>query len=313
MSVDLSVVVVSYNTRELLWACLASVVANLGQHRLPDGQILSDELWVVDNASTDGSTEMVAREFPGAKLIANDENRGFAAANNMALQQSTGRYVLLLNPDTIVLDDALSRLVTFMDHHERVGAAGVKLLNPDRTLQHSCFRFPTLPMAFLDFFPLHHRLLDSRVNGRYPRQLYAGAPFPIDHPLGACFIVRRSASEQVGWLDESFFMYSEEVDWCIRLKRHGWEVYCVPEAQVIHYGAQSTQQVRGPMLVELYRSRYLYARKHHRRLYRLVFRKIVHVGVSRELRRADAMLRSGAISESDFAQRRSAYLSILAL
>lgn len=360
MKVDLSVVVVSYNTRDLLRECLKSVSATLGgsqapfclsepertpachsdpersageesprsaSKRLPgkdedilrfaqDGKACQDdirlqfEVFVVDNASTDGSAQMVAAEFPGVHLIANGENRGFAAANNQALKQSSARYVLLLNPDTIVLPEALQRLIDFMEQDPRAGAAGVALLNPDGTPQHSSFHFPTLTMVFLEFFPLNHRLTDSRLNGRYPLSRYGGRPFEIDHPLGACFIVRRTAAEQVGWLDEDYFIYCEEVDWCWRLKRAGWKIFCVPQAKVVHYGAQSTRQFRGRMLVELHRSRQILFRKHYGRLYRYLARRIVGLGVAAEERRARAEEESGDIDRHELRRRLDTYEQI---
>jgi GT2 family glycosyltransferase len=224
MKTDLSIVVVSYNTRQLLKECLDSVYASLAE------SILVSEVVVVDNASQDGSAVMVRKHFPRFRLIANEDNRGFAAANNQALRAlgyGTGdtshpplpKYAMLLNPDTIVGRRALTTLVRFMDENPKAGACGARLLHSDGSFQHSAFAFPTLLQVFLDFFPINYRLTDSRANGRYPRRLYrAGEPFPIDHPLGAALMVRREAIEQVGLLDEGFFMYCEEIDWCLRLK-----------------------------------------------------------------------------------------------
>jgi hypothetical protein len=148
---------------------------------------------------------MVREKFPDVRLIVNMDNRGFAGANNQGFAESTGRYVLMLNPDTSVCDGAIETLATFMDTHPDAGVCGGKLLYPDGTLQHSAFHFPTLAQIFLDLFPLNRRLTDSRINGRYPRTAYAhGKAFRVDHPLGADFMVRRQAAEQVGWLDERF-------------------------------------------------------------------------------------------------------------
>lgn len=228
---------------------------------------------------------MVRQEFPEARLLPLDENRGFAAANNLAIRDSDARYVLLLNPDTEVLGDAPAALVRFLDAHPTVGACGGRLLNPDLTFQHSCFHFPTLPMSFFDFLPLNHRIVNSRLNGRYPRRWY-NRPFPIDHPLGACLMVRREAIRQVGVLDEGFFMYCEEVDWCYRIKQAGWEIYYTPDAEIVHHGGQSTRQRAGPMLIELHRSRDRFFRKHYGGAYAEAARAIVRLGMAAASRRA---------------------------
>jgi N-acetylglucosaminyl-diphospho-decaprenol L-rhamnosyltransferase len=271
---DLSVVVVSYNTRDLLRACLTSVISTMSS-------TANYEVFVVDNASLDGSAAMVKDTFPRVRLMANRENRGFAAANNQAIRESTGQYVILLNPDTLVMDGALERMAKFMEGHPNVGAVGPRLVFPDGSFQHSAFSFPTLPMIFFDFFPLNHRLINSRLNGRYARALYdAGDPFPIDHPLGAGLMVRRRTIEEVGSLDERFFMYCEEIDWCMRIKEAGWQIFCFPRAQIIHYVGQSTKQFRAAMFVELHKSRYRLYEKHYSRSFLRMARLVVNVGLA---------------------------------
>lgn len=317
MSLDLSVVIVSYNTRDLLRDCLRSVFASLDcplPLSTPDASgHLAAEVWVVDNASADGSAALVATEFPQVRLVANDKNLGFAAANNQALHQSKGRYVLLLNPDAVVLGDAFGHLVAFLDENPAAAAAGAVLLNGDGTLQDSCFHFPTLLMSLFDFFPLNHRVSNSRWNGRYPLRRYAGHPFPIDHPLGACLIVRRAVAEKVGWLDADFFMYCEEVDWCLRIKRAGWQIYCVTQAKVIHYGGQSTAQFRGQMLVALHHSRQQLFAKHYGPGYQWAHRQIVRLGVAAEALRAWRSARRGQIGEQELIERMAAYNTIFRL
>src|ERR1035437_3754609 len=216
--VDLAVVIVSYNTAGLLRQGLTSLTNSLSRE-----PTLTSAIVVVDNGSTDGSVEMVRSEFPRVQLIALGENRGFAAANNVGLRVIDASYVLLLNPDTEVLGDAPGALARFLAANPNVGVAGGRLLNADLTFQHSCFRFPTLPMTLLDIFPLNHRLTSSWLNGRYPRSAYSQT-FSIDHPLGACLIVRAEVIRRVGAFDEGFFMYCEEVDWCYRIKQAGWEI-----------------------------------------------------------------------------------------
>ena len=265
----LSVIIVSYNTRSLLANCLASVAA---EPRPPD------EVIVVDNASADGSAALVRAQFPHVQLIANTENRGFAAACNQGLQAASGNFLCLLNPDTQLFPGALDALASFLESNHEVGVVGPTLLHTDGTYQHAAFRFPTLPMALIDFFPLNHRLLNSRLNGRYPFTLYEH-PFAMDHPLGACMLVRREACADVGLLDERFFMYCEEIDWCRRVKQAGWEIMHVPGARVVHHGGQSTQQAAGRMFVELHRSRFRLFAKHYSRRYQWTARGIVTVGI----------------------------------
>jgi GT2 family glycosyltransferase len=313
MKTDLSIVIVSYNTRQLLKECLNSVHASLAE------SALTSKVVVVDNASHDGSAAMVRKHFPQVRLIANRDNRGFAAANNQALRAigyGTGNtphplppaYVMLLNPDTIVGGSTLTMLVRFMDENPGAGACGARLLHSDGSFQHSAFVFPTLFQVFLDFFPINYRLTDSRLNGRYPRRLYqAGEPFPIDHPLGAALIVRREVIEQVGLLDEQFFIYCEEIDWCLRIKAAGWGIWCVPESQIVHYVARSTGQFQDEMFVALWKSRYQLFEKHYSHLFHWIARRIVKLGLWAEVQRARAAARRGEITESELTSRLTAY------
>ncbi len=251
---DLAIVIVSWNVRELLAACLESL-----DFQIPNSKF---QIVVVDNASADGSAEMVASRFPHVRLIANRHNPGFAGGNNQAMRAVTihdshlPRYVLLLNPDTLARAGAIEALVNFMDSAPQAGACGARLVYGDGSFQHSAFGFPGLAQIALDFWPLHRRLLDSRLNGRYPRRLYAaGEPFEVDHPLGAALMARTEAIAQVGLMDDGFHMYCEEIDWCWRIKRAGWKIYCVPRAEIVHYGGQSTAQARPEMIVNLWLSR----------------------------------------------------------
>ncbi|MBM3127939.1 MAG: glycosyltransferase family 2 protein [Chloroflexi bacterium] len=310
--IDLSIVIVSYNVRELLARCLKSVDSGQwtvdSRNLIADHCPLSTEIFVVDNASCDGSTVMVREKFPSVHLIENAENRGFAAGNNQAFPLTRGRYVLMLNPDTEVRAGALETLVRFMDAHPRAGACGGKLLYGDGAFQHSAFAFPTLAQIFLDFFPLNWRLIESRLNGRYPRAWYArGAPFPIDHPLGADFLVRREVAEQVGWLDDRFFIYCEEIDWAMRIKRAGWQIWCVPQAEIVHHEAKSTSQFREAMFIELWRARARLFRKHYARAFRFAAQWIVRVGLWNEARKACAAARRGEVTQEELARRLDAY------
>lgn len=246
----LSVVIVSWNTCALLRACLDSVFAYIPRAAF--------EVFVVDNASSDGSPEMVAREFPRVRLIANRENRGFAGGNNQAIEQCSGEFILLLNPDTVVHPGALQTLVDHLDDHPGDGAAGARLLNPDGTLQESAYPRPTLLRELWRLFHLD-RLRPSAV--------YAMAAWPVDRsrPVdvlkGAALMLRREALEDAGPLDAGYFMYSEEVDLCTRIQRAGWGLAWVPRAVVVHYEGQSTRQVAREMFLRLYEGKVRYFRQ----------------------------------------------------
>jgi N-acetylglucosaminyl-diphospho-decaprenol L-rhamnosyltransferase len=311
---DLTIITVSYNTCDLLADCLQSVVTALERSGL------EGDVWVVDNASADGSADMVRQQFPAVHLIAHDENLGFGAGNNLALRamgfgdQVTPRHVLFLNPDTRVTDDALGVMVRFLDSTPGAGAAGAQLVHGDGSFQHSAFHFPGLTQIFLDFFPVHHRLADSLVNGRYSRRLYeAGRPFPVDHPLGAALMVRGETLARVGSFDERFFMYCEEIDLCRRIKAAGWEVYCVPQAQIVHLVGQSTGQFREQMFVALWRSRFLMFDKHEGVTFCWAARRLVGLGLWAQTRRARAAYRRGDITAADLDARLAAYREVAAL
>ncbi len=295
---DLSAVVVSWNVRDLLAGCLASLYASL------EGSGISFEVIVVDNASADDSANMVRERFQQARLLANAENRGYAGGSNQGFALSQGRCVAVLNPDTLVHGNALVTLLRFMDETPPAGMAGPRLVYPDGQFQHSAFAFPTLAQVFLDFFPLHGRLLESRLNGRYPRSWYAaGRPFAVGHPLGACMMVRREVLDQVGGMDEGFFMYCEELDWAMRIHRAGREVYCVPAAELVHYAGQSTRQARSEMYVALWRSRFRFFGKHYSALFNRVVPWVVRLGLGAEERRA----RAAGLPEAELAARLGAY------
>lgn len=285
----LGVVIVNWNVRDLLRACLRSLFADLERAGT------AAQVWVVDNASGDGSAEMVAADFPQVRLVASGENLGFAAGNNLALQVILNTphgphdtpYVWLLNPDTEVLPGATAALLAALEGHPRAGVVGARLLNPDGSLQQSAFRFPGLVQLLFELFPLPQRWYETPLNGRYPRWLYDGQmPFAVDHPLGASMVVRAEAIAQVGLLDEGYHMYCEEIDWCWRMRRAGWQALCAPAARVVHYGGRSTAQAPLSSFVNLWASRArLYARHHRRWRFRLA-RALVEVGMRRQMRGA---------------------------
>jgi N-acetylglucosaminyl-diphospho-decaprenol L-rhamnosyltransferase len=260
MDHDLSIVIVSWNVRELLRQCLVSIVESLSTGR---GGRLSTQLIVVDNASGDGSAKMVATEFPQVELVANERNLGFTQANNQGIAISDGRYVLLLNPDTETVGDALAEMVAHMENDSQVGALGPKLLNGDGRVQSSRRRFPGFGTAFLEGTFLQQWFPNSPVLERYYVLDRAGDEIQeVDWVVGACLLMRRTALDQVGPLDEMFFMYSEEMDWCYRVKERGWKVVYLPTAEVIHHEGKSSEQVLPVKHVQFQRSKVLFFKKH---------------------------------------------------
>ena len=222
---------------------------------------------------------MVASEHPDVKLVRNRTNLGFAAACNLAFKHSVGRYFLLLNTDTVVLGDALTALVKFMDAHPDAGAAGCRLLNRDGTLQRSCSRFPSLLTELFDALYLSKLFPRSRLFGCYSMSHWDfDETCEVDFAGGSCLIVRRKAIEEVGLLDESFFMYTEEADWCYRLWQREWSVYYFPGAQVVHLGGESARRYGNDILLHLYASRNKFICKHQGRGAATAHRFIVGLG-----------------------------------
>jgi N-acetylglucosaminyl-diphospho-decaprenol L-rhamnosyltransferase len=262
--VDLSIVIVSWNVRELLQACLESIAQGPVLHGATSrGHTPCLEVIVVDSGSRDGSPEVVRQDSPWVEVIEPGGNVGFARGNNIGMAASKGRYILLLNPDTKVLGDAVVRMIRYMDAHPEVGVVGPQLLNEDGTVQSSRRRFPTLATAFFEstwFQPI----APPRVLRRYYMLDRDDSEIlPVDWVTGAAVMARREIVEQVGGLDEGFFMYSEELDWQRRIKAAGWQVVYFPEAQVIHYGGKSSEQVIAQRDIRFHTSKIRYFRKHH--------------------------------------------------
>jgi N-acetylglucosaminyl-diphospho-decaprenol L-rhamnosyltransferase len=252
---DLSIVVVSWNVRDLLHRCLASL-AGAVRH-------LSCETFVVDNASGDGSAGMVRSEFPQVHLVENTENLGFTRANNQAIVRAEGRYILLLNPDTEVLGDALEEMVSFMDANPEAGVAGPQLVYADGSVQSSRRRFPDLKTLFVESTVLQRLFARSSIIKRYyvldrPHDVVQD----VDWVVGACLMTRRQAVEAAGLMDERFFMYSEEMDWCLRMKQKGWRVVYLPDARVMHHEARSSEQSPAAQHIYFQASKVAYAGKH---------------------------------------------------
>jgi GT2 family glycosyltransferase len=265
-TLDLAIIIVNWNTPDYLSACLDSVLVELSAW--PEGSV---ETYVVDNASADHSVNLVREQYPWVKLIENATNVGFARANNQAAQITTGRNLLLLNSDTELHPGALRTMVTFLDTHPQAGAVGARLLNSDGTLQESAHPAPTLGR---ELWYLCH--LDKL----HPIAIYPMEEWPIDQPRsveilkGACLMFRQTVLDEVGLLDEDYFMYSEEVDLCKRTLQAGWLLYWEPRAVVVHHGGRSTEKVAFSMFMHLYKGKIMYFRKRHGRataaLYKLV-------------------------------------------
>ena len=253
-AVDVSVLIVNWNAREFLRPCLASLQMQSALHNVI----------LVDNASTDGSVESVRANFPNVHLIASEKNLGFAAGNNRAAQHSRGRYLLLLNPDTTVPPGALAKLVAYADAHPEIGALGPQLQNPDGTPQRSCWRgFPGLSMALTDALYLWKLpWLPFAQRSEY-RAEELQAPRRVDHLLGACMLIRRAAWEQVGALDENYFLFLEETDWCLRAQRAGWQIVYFPDTHIVHFGQQSMRQAPSKNIPQFYASYLRFYRAQH--------------------------------------------------
>jgi len=230
---DLSICIVSNNHRNYLEPCLRSIYENPSSIKL--------ETYLVDNKSTDGSAEFVESNFPNVHVIKNEKKFGFAKNNNIAIKKSRGKYVLLLNPDTIVLNNAFERMVEFMDIHPDAGACGAKLLNPDGSLQYSCRAIPSISTLLIRRTPLRIIFPDKKISKKYLLLDWDHNYIrEVDWVLGACLLVRREVIEQVGLLDEKYPLYVEDADWCYRIKKAGWKIYYLPDAKIIHHFSQFT-------------------------------------------------------------------------
>jgi N-acetylglucosaminyl-diphospho-decaprenol L-rhamnosyltransferase len=253
---SLSIIIVGWNVRQLLETALASIYASVLEGEPP-------EVILVDNASTDGTPAMVGTAYPQVRLIANRVNRGFTGANNQGIAAAGGEYILLLNPDTEVIGDALNRLVAYLEQHPRVGLVGPRLLNPDGTTQSSRRRLPTLPILFLESTWLEGLTPKGLLKAHYMLDRSDASDQEVGWVTGAAMLVRRAVIEQVGVLDEGFFMYSEELDWCRRIRDAGWEVAYTPTSEIIHYGGKSSEQVAPARHIYFQSSKVRYTQKYH--------------------------------------------------
>ena len=261
---DLSIIVVAWNVRELVLDCLASIETAEPK--------LAYEVIVVDNGSEDGTVEAVRRQFPDVRVLSLPRNIGFGAGNNRGLAEMNGRHGVLLNSDTIVLPGGLERCVSYLDAHPEVGVVGPQLLNPDRTKQNCIHNAPTLLSEVLS-----QSLLRRLLPRRYPSKLRQyDEPIEVEAVLGACLFVRREVVQEVGMIDEEYFFFLEETDWCHRIRAQGWKVVHIPDAELIHlYGEATKKKMPLRTRIEYHRSRHTFFRKNRGRPAYLALRIIV--------------------------------------
>ena len=259
--VELSIIIVNYNVRIFLENALNSI------QRAMNG--IEGEIFVVDNASNDGSIEMLKDKFSSVKLIANEKNLGFAKANNLALQRAAGKYFLLINPDTIVQEDTLSVMLKYFSENAHIGLAGCKVLNPDGTLQLACRRsFHSPWVAFTKIIGLSNVFPRSKFFGKYNLSYLSENDIQeVDAVSGSFMMLRREVYEHTGGLDEDFFMYGEDLDWCYRIQQSGWKICYVPLTQIIHYKGESTRRSSIDEVKYFYQSMQLFVRKHFRSVF----------------------------------------------
>lgn len=252
----ISAVIVNWNTRDMLLECLASLDRQEG--------VFDKEVIVVDNGSTDGSSKAVRSAFPDTILIENSVNTGFACANNLGINKSTGDYVCLINSDVELLDGCLFKMMVYMESDLRIGVAGPKILNPDRTLQNSCRKFPSLWNNLCLALGLDKVFKHIPVfSGEHMRYFPHDIQMNVDYLAGCFLMVRRGALTEVGLLDERYFIYQEEVDWCKQFHKMGWKVSFYPGAAVVHHHAASSSKDPVRFTVARQKALVQYWQKHH--------------------------------------------------
>ena len=275
--IDLSICVVTYNARDYLEASLKSIYENTR---------LKFEVIVVDNGSTDGLAEMVRQDYPEISLIQNEKNAGYTRPMNQALRAAGGRYLLQLNPDTLVLPGALDHLVGFLETELQVGICGPKVLNQDGTLQKPCRRGESRPWAVISYFSgLSSLFPNSKLFGGYLlNYLGEDETHEVAGVSGSCMLIRRKVVDQIGYLDERFFAYQEDADYCFRAKQAGWKIYYVPAAQIVHYGGKGGSRVEPyRSIFEWHRSYWLFYKKNYASDYPFVFNWFYYLAIGFKL------------------------------
>ncbi|HTL39493.1 MAG TPA: glycosyltransferase family 2 protein [Methylomirabilota bacterium] len=264
---DLSIIILNYNTKDLLQKCLESVFASQTPYKF--------EVIVSDNGSTDGSLGMVKENFPQAKLLENNANLGFAKGNNVAIKQAHGRYILLLNSDTEVRPDTLDLCISKMDSDPQIGILGCKVLLPDGTLhQASRRRFPNPANAFLRLFGLR------RFSSYNYAKVSIDQEMTVDSVVGAFLMIRKSVVDQIGFLDEDFFMYGEDLDWCWRVKDAGYKVLYYPKAEITHFLYGSSKAVAFKSVLWAHQAMKIFYRKHYAEKHNAFFNQFIYLGIN---------------------------------
>jgi hypothetical protein len=268
--IDLSIIIVSWNCKEYLQKCLRSIVSY--------PPICAYEIVVVDNASSDGTIESVRLLFPEVKIIVNDKNQGFAAANNIALKQCQNRYFLLLNPDTIVFHGALQALVEYADRHSNAWGVGPAIVNADGSPQRTGIRFPNNWNILVETLFLDKIFPQSRIFGSH-RELYIDPSLArkVDYVQGSCLLIKHEAIQIIGMLDEKYFMYFEETDWCYRVHQMGGEVHYISESTIKHYGGSESAHYDSWKVLQYHRSLLRYYKKHYSIFSRILIRCILFI------------------------------------
>lgn len=254
MAPHLSVIVVTWNSSNCIEECLVQL-----ERESSDSEVI-----VVDNNSRDGTQEIVRDRFPWIRLIENSANLGYAKANNQGIEQSSGKYVLFLNPDTVLKDQAVRRMMDFIQTHTGIGALAPQLLNPDLTVQPSCRAFPTFKILAWEFLGLSYLFPGTKTFGCWRMGYFDHASMTqVDQPMGSCLLVPRQVLAKAGLFDEKFPMFMNDVDLCYRIKKAGLPIIFFPKAKVVHRLGESTGRIKSKMIISSHRSIYHYFRKHH--------------------------------------------------
>lgn len=266
INMDLSVIIITYKEREKLRACLESVFASITNFKF--------EVIVSDSNSQDGSVEMVQQSYPQVKILDNRVNLGFSKGNNVAIKQSQGRYILLLNADTIIQADTLDMSIKYMDEKKEVGAMGCKVVLPSGQLDLACRRkFPNPANSFLRLFGLK-KYSDYNINTPIDEEV------EVDAIMGAFFFTRKSVIDQVGMLDEEFFMYGEDLDWCWRIKEVGYKIMYYPKVQITHFKYGASKNVPFRVIGWAHTAMKIFYRKHYAAKYPWIFNLLVYLGIN---------------------------------
>ncbi len=290
--IDLAIVIVTWNVREVVLDALRTLYADLEQSNLK-AQVI-----VVDSASSDGTVDAIREHFSQTTIIASDTNLGFAGGNNVGIESlgfgddnvassQLPRAVYLLNPDTLTQIGATQTLFDTLMAQDDVGVVGARLTFGDGSFQHASFMFPDLGQLWVEFFPTPGRLIEHPFNGRYPRDWYQSkTSFDVDFMLGATMMLKREVIQATGMFDLQFFMYAEEVDWQWRIHKAGWRILCVPSAHVVHLGGQSTGQVAARSIINLWQSRLYLYQKHYSQWKLILAKGLVALGMTRKIQQA---------------------------